>query len=309
MKARRVKGLRPAAPLADNAERIVRERLSELCDFMPTAADPAEVEALHDMRIAAKRLRYILEVTAPCFGPYAKPATKLTKDLQDLLGEIHDCDEMLPRVRAHLDALLESDATALCERAAGKKDLDPKLVAKAPSLDAYSGLTALLVHLQARRGLLFGRFLELWIRYQRDGFRARLEFAIAERSEPPPAVEESARAAEEKAKTPAAKKAPAETAPPKSAPVKKAPKETAPAKPAPAEKAPAEPAAAKRAPAKKAPAKPAARKAPQPSVTPRTARRRPARRSAIGRASARPTELPGQVKDPSPGVEPPGTQG
>ena len=65
MKARRVKGLDPATPLGDNAERIVRVRLGELYSFMPRAADAAEVTALHDMRIAAKRLRYILEITHP----------------------------------------------------------------------------------------------------------------------------------------------------------------------------------------------------------------------------------------------------
>ena len=68
MKARRVKGLDPAAPLADNAARIVRVRLDELCSFMPRATDPSEIVALHDMRIAAKRLRYVLEVTGPVFG-------------------------------------------------------------------------------------------------------------------------------------------------------------------------------------------------------------------------------------------------
>ena len=63
VKARRIKGLDPEGPLADNAERIVLVRLDELCGFMPRAADPAEWVALHDMRIAAKRLRYVLEVT------------------------------------------------------------------------------------------------------------------------------------------------------------------------------------------------------------------------------------------------------
>ena len=62
MKARKVKGLEPTATLADNAERIVHVRLDELCSFVPQALDPAEVTALHDMRIAAKRLRYILEL-------------------------------------------------------------------------------------------------------------------------------------------------------------------------------------------------------------------------------------------------------
>ena len=102
MKARKVPKLDPAAPVGDNVERIVNVRLAELCSFMPRAADPEEVDALHDMRIAAKRLRYILEITGPCFGPYAKTATRMTKELQDLLGEIHDCDVQIPHVQQQL---------------------------------------------------------------------------------------------------------------------------------------------------------------------------------------------------------------
>ena len=106
MKARKVRGLEPEGTLADNAERIVRVRLDELQSFIPRALDPTEVVALHDMRIAAKRLRYVLEVTAEtCFGPYAETALKRTKDLQDLLGEIHDCDVQLPRVLERLEEL------------------------------------------------------------------------------------------------------------------------------------------------------------------------------------------------------------
>ena len=68
MKARRVKGLDPDAPLADNA-RADRARPARRAVLVHArAADPDEVVALHDMRIAAKRLRYILEITAPCFG-------------------------------------------------------------------------------------------------------------------------------------------------------------------------------------------------------------------------------------------------
>jgi CHAD domain-containing protein len=175
MKARRVKGLDPEAPLADNAERIVSVRLDELCSFMPRAADPAQVVALHDMRIAAKRLRYILEVTGPCFGPYARSAVKMTKDLQDLLGEIHDCDVQLPEVAAFLEELVAEDAAA-----AGAS---PKDLAKAPNRRAYAGLVALQVHLRARRRTLFEQFLELWRDYERKGFAARLAFAVSERSE------------------------------------------------------------------------------------------------------------------------------
>ncbi len=182
MKARKVKGLDPEGALADNAERIVRTRLAELCDFMPAAADPLEVEALHDMRIAAKRLRYVLEITAPCFGPYAEAAIRHTKELQDLLGEIHDCDVGRPDVEAFREELVLADAAAVAARADGVEDLDPVLLAEAPHRVDHAGLAALETHLRARRQVLFARFLELWSDLERKGFRARLEYAVSERA-------------------------------------------------------------------------------------------------------------------------------
>jgi CHAD domain-containing protein len=155
VKARRVKGLDPAAPLGDNAEKIVRVRLDELTSFMPKAADPDEVVALHDMRIAAKRLRYVLEVTGPCFGPYARQAAKRMKELQDLLGAIHDCDVLVPRVE--------------------------ELLARTRDAAARPGLAALIAHHRERRAELFERFRAFFTELERAGFRARLEYAIRER--------------------------------------------------------------------------------------------------------------------------------
>ena len=178
MKARRVKGLDPEAALADNAERLVRVRLDELTSFVPNALDPDAVVALHDMRIAAKRLRYVLEVTGSCFGPYASNAVKMVKDLQDLLGEIHDCDVQLPEVADFLEELVQEDVAA-----AGASPGD---LARTPNRRAYAGLVALRVHLQARRRALFADFLELWRDYERKGFAARLAFALSERSDSRP---------------------------------------------------------------------------------------------------------------------------
>jgi CHAD domain len=186
VKARAVKGLDPDATLADNLERIVATRLDELCGFVPRALDPARVKALHDMRIAAKRLRYILEVGAePCFGPYATTAIKRTKELQDLLGELHDCDVQLPRVRALQDELRAADALEARARAGDAPDLDPTLASGTPHAPAWRGLETLSIYVEARRGLLFERFLEMWRDIEREGFRARLEYAITERPEAP----------------------------------------------------------------------------------------------------------------------------
>jgi CHAD domain-containing protein len=97
VKARAVEGLDPAAPLRPNAERIVRTRLEELRALAPAALEPSASTAQHDLRIAAKRLRYVLEITGPCFGPEAPAVRDAAKRLQSVLGEIHDCDVMLPR--------------------------------------------------------------------------------------------------------------------------------------------------------------------------------------------------------------------
>ena len=155
-----MKRLAPDMRLDDAAERIVAVRLQELCAYMPRAADPAEVEWLHDMRIAAKRLRYVLELTGFCFGPYAAKATKRARQLQEVIGEIHDCDVTLPRVLA-LQAEIDPG--------------DPALI----------GLVAIERRLRARREARFADFLELWTKLSREGFRARLDYAIGERPQPP----------------------------------------------------------------------------------------------------------------------------
>jgi hypothetical protein len=182
VKARAVKGLDPKGSLADNAERIVRARLDELYSFTPKALNPKRVKTLHNMRIAAKRLRYVLEVTSFCFGPYASTATKRAKDLQDLLGEIHDCDEMLPRVRDVLDELRRRDVGDLLDRSADLDDLPADVAAAVQHRDAYGGLEVLAVWLEARRRLLFERFLDRWKTLQRQAFRDRLERALDERA-------------------------------------------------------------------------------------------------------------------------------
>jgi CHAD domain-containing protein len=97
VKARAVEGLDRSAPLRPNAARIVRTRLDELLTLVPAALEPPAATAQHDLRIAAKRLRYVLEITGPCFGPEAEAARDAAKRLQGVLGEIHDCDVMLAR--------------------------------------------------------------------------------------------------------------------------------------------------------------------------------------------------------------------
>lgn len=118
MKARRVEGLNPQEPLRANAARIVQTRLDELRSFAERALDPSAATAQHDMRIAAKRLRYVLEITGACFGAEAAAAREVARDLQGVLGDIHDCDVMLPRADGieSLQALLRARRERLFDR-------------------------------------------------------------------------------------------------------------------------------------------------------------------------------------------------
>jgi hypothetical protein len=178
MKARRVKKLDPAGTLVENAARIVAVRLDELRSFVPAAFDPEADREQHDLRIAAKRLRYVLEVTGFAFGRPADTARRRARELQDVLGELHDCDVMLPRIDAQIADLRREDAEVVRELAGDAADLDPALVARAPHRTAFRGLEILAVHVQARRRLLFERFVELWTEIDRAGTWSRLERAV-----------------------------------------------------------------------------------------------------------------------------------
>jgi CHAD domain len=175
LKARKVKKLDPAASLAENSARTVLVRLDELRSFATKAVRPSKTPAQHDMRIAAKRLRYVLELTEFCFGASAATARRSARDLQDVLGALHDCEVMLPRLGHHVAELRESDASLLRTRAKGAPDLDPELVARAPNRTAYRGLEVLAVYLEARKRILHDRFCALWAEQERGGVWDRLE--------------------------------------------------------------------------------------------------------------------------------------
>jgi hypothetical protein len=175
VRARQVKKLDPRSSLAENSARIVGVRLDEMRSFAPKALQTGGVKQQHDMRIAAKRLRYVLETTEFCFGRSAEVARRRARDLQDLLGELHDCDVMLPRVQRHVAELREADARAVRERAGDARDVEPALAALAPHRTSYRGLEILMVYLQARRMLLFDRFTAFWAEQERSGTWDRLE--------------------------------------------------------------------------------------------------------------------------------------
>lgn len=74
------------------ANEAIRLRLEELLTYEPHIAYPERTAELHQMRIAAKHLRYTLEVFNPLYEKALRKPIKIVKEIQELLGEVHDCD-------------------------------------------------------------------------------------------------------------------------------------------------------------------------------------------------------------------------
>ncbi len=107
-KPRAIDGLEAAQPYARAAARIVDVRAAEMAEHSEGVLDIGDIERVHDMRVATRRLRAALEIFEPCFPKRLfKPALKDVKRLADALGERRDRDvaiDALERFRATMPA-------------------------------------------------------------------------------------------------------------------------------------------------------------------------------------------------------------
>jgi CHAD domain-containing protein len=83
----------PTEPFRHAAARIVRVRAGELFDSAAGVLDTRDIERVHDMRVASRRLRAVLEIFAPCFPRSEfQGVLRDVKQLADALGARRDPD-------------------------------------------------------------------------------------------------------------------------------------------------------------------------------------------------------------------------
>lgn len=197
-KPRPVTGLHPDRRLRPNARRILQVRIDEVYSYDGLVADPANVTELHDMRIACKRLRYLLEIFGIAFEADLEPFLEEVRGLQDLLGDIHDCDVQIPMLQGHLRWLTEREGGAarrlVAETAASRPRRGATGAPKPASEAAFRaferrletgrrgderiGVHALIARRRRERDELYRRFLDTWRRLKAERFRPRLHAAL-----------------------------------------------------------------------------------------------------------------------------------
>src|SRR3954452_3854741 len=80
-KAKPIPDLTAEQPYAEAAARIVSIRGAELTDEAQGVLDTGDIDRVHDMRVATRRLRAALEIFEPCFPakPYDQALTEVKR--------------------------------------------------------------------------------------------------------------------------------------------------------------------------------------------------------------------------------------
>jgi CHAD domain-containing protein len=145
---------------------VISSQHRELDELSRSLFNPFDVEPLHQMRIAAKRLRYSLELFSPCFGGELKEFAKEIAELQTSLGELHDADVWIEDLGARLSAR-EDDASDTGS-AQGKQ-------LKAEASDLW-----LLQHFVKERTRHYSDALSRWSEWKAEGFFQKLHEKLQE---------------------------------------------------------------------------------------------------------------------------------
>jgi CHAD domain-containing protein len=109
-KAKPIPDLSADDAYAEAAAKIVEVRTGELVEHSEGVLDTGDIERVHDMRVATRRLRAALEIFEPCFPakPYGEALGEV-KRLADALGERRDRDVAIAALHAFGDQMPAPD--------------------------------------------------------------------------------------------------------------------------------------------------------------------------------------------------------
>ncbi len=184
-KARPITGLDSQAPTTRNARIILQQRLDDMYVYIPYVGSPDNIQELHDLRIAVKRVRYTLELFEEFLPTISTSFVGELAKLQDELGALHDSEVMLTLLRQLLQQE-DEEADAHITRGTPDKQkpalLSPEMArsilhpahASALSGKERLGLLSFLRRQEQRREQSYALFRQHWENLEQRHFHATI---------------------------------------------------------------------------------------------------------------------------------------
>ncbi len=156
-KAVSLKKSKRAVSFNEAGREVVAAGLQDLLDLGTSLYKPFQIKKLHEMRIAAKRLRYAIELFTACWGKPIAPFAEEIAEMQSFLGEVHDCDVWIESLGERLARQRES---------ATKDEGD------------YQTAAWLLSEFVRKRTKEYRSALKLWSEWEASHFAERMQSVI-----------------------------------------------------------------------------------------------------------------------------------
>jgi hypothetical protein len=133
----------------------ISRRLSLFLSYEPWVHIPDAVTEHHALRIAAKKLRYTIEAYAPLYRRGLRKPLLRIKKIQEILGDLHDCDVWIDSVMVML----------LKERQASR-ETDVSRNLRAGNIASFRRF---LAEREKERKIIYRRFVRYWDFLKRVG--------------------------------------------------------------------------------------------------------------------------------------------
>jgi inorganic triphosphatase YgiF len=159
--------IKPKTPVLLAAQDTISPCLDELWSFHDKILHNKNRDSLHQMRLAAKNLRYNMELFSPFYSDSFQNHLKEMKKIQEYLGDIHDedvqVDNLKKRIRSYIKQ--QSDQFKDIEKAIKKENIKTETVRsfrQAVAETGYCGLVRLMQDQIASRQKHYKAFIRYW---------------------------------------------------------------------------------------------------------------------------------------------------